>query len=583
MTTSQPVGGGLGGTKNGDHRFSRNGQPVPSPVLPWKQPGRKSHSRSRSPEKIPRAADQAPREPPTGPSRPTTPAQAPTDQPQRISRSSLLPSRLSSQHPDAGDNSTDTEDIDGTAFQTPDKQVSSDNGDGTTELSSLARLREFKESVASSRSKNKLLDVDAGALEEMAASFLASASAVPPTPVTVQASQLAPVTAKPMAMPTREELDNLVEQVAAETSAKPVPTTTAANIPSTAPPAASSSADATIKTREQELKERLKAKRESSSPSISNAIPPGISAIINKASEPAPSGPSVKAEPGAKGSTVPTKRDRLEEGEIADEESKRMKIEVQPPSTAGTTGSREDGQVTGSSDGLNSAGKRKRADAWMKTTGSGSVEPSTAADGQQPKSNKEKSAPYVKAEKGSLESRISQDTGGARRDRDRDDGQASPRGKGSARGRHRSRSPAAKNSRAAGNAPAGGFKDSTFSKNRQEVEERVRSKEKEIERERSDRERDRESKPSLAEYVSSFTRIRFAADKSGELDLRITVLPRPSVSLDPVRPTRRLSATRIVTPGTDTIKPWITLVDPVVLLDSLKLPQEGAMRRPIEV
>jgi hypothetical protein len=143
----------------------------------------------------------------------------------------------------------------------------------------------------------------------------------------------------------------------------------------------------------------------------------------------------------------------------------------------------------------------------MKTTGSGSVEPSTAADGQQPKSNKEKPAPYVKAEKGSLESRISQDTGGARRDRDRDDGQASPRGKGSARGRHRSRSPAAKNSRAAGNAPAGGFKDSTFSKNRQEVEERVRSKEKEIERERSDRERDRESKPSLAEYVSRFARI----------------------------------------------------------------------------
>jgi hypothetical protein len=38
-----------------------------------------------------------------------------------------------------------------------------------------------------------------------------------------------------------------------------------------------------------------------------------------------------------------------------------------------------------------------------------------------------------------------------------------------------------------------------------------------------------------------------------------------------------------VTPGTDTIKPWITLVDPVVLLDSLKAPQEGAMRRPIEV
>lgn len=147
------------------------------------------------------------------------------------------------------------------------KSTKPDSPNDKTELSSLAKLRQFKASIAASRAKRPEEADQSDRLAAMATTFLASDSAVPPTPTTILASQLG--------LPPRPNLGS-GDRVASEKSSSALPPKTVAkqaepssSMPSTpspafvtAPPTAQSVPDsvegADLNLREQELKSRLK-------------------------------------------------------------------------------------------------------------------------------------------------------------------------------------------------------------------------------------------------------------------------------------------------------------------------------------
>lgn len=418
---SATANGGQGGmSANGDPRLAGNGGTTRNP---WSSPSAGSGAvlppRGPAGAPIEPSAARNEREIPTGPSgKPRTPR--PESDPRNVPIGPQSHSQLASQ-------SSITDTPAGNTQTPSNDSIFAD--DDITELSSLAKLRQFKASIATKRSK-QAHDVDSDAVAEMAASFSAPTSAAPST-----ASTLGLTPGHPDGE-TKPDVASGPESDAASAN----------------------------KAREQELKERLKMKAMKQEGA---STPNAPSSDIAKA--PVDRKAIVDGQSGVK--------HKMEDGEIA--EAKRARLELMP-STAGTT---DESQITGSTDSddpMRSAGKRKRAAEWMKTTSVPLETPTEPAVKQEKPEVKPPVLPAAPAfrEERSLESRVEKDMSewerrqlGLDRSKPKD-----------LKARARSRSPN-KSSR----TPASTPKDTNWKGKSTDEKNRSRS------------EQERDSKPSLAE------------------------------------------------------------------------------------